>query len=363
MRWQLLDIRADGACKPDAAGGQDDHYSTCGFWPASKSAERINIVNATVSDINVSHAPCTINAIGGMGAIIARGACGTVDGAPASPWVRRLDECLSAMLQCSEPVVGVIDAPSSMHIHAAVAHVEWQQVSLGVVADSPSKYLILESGSNPSYLSAHELLRGQPVLRTYGKDMLTCLQSVTLGRNGMCIWDQCIETRPLESLRRMEVPLAHLWGTYEKCCVQRQLHFSYPEGASVPDVTMPFVQYGDDINASSARISRTRGISALASARDGANVTIIAQFDDDAVHEDSTVAMLRRMMTSSEPEAIGSAYFALRDRAPKEGRLAAIVHKALRHIDREHPGPSHIVQPPLGRQVSFAGVADHSGWR
>jgi len=355
MRWQLLDIRADG--DDDSASGQDDHYSTCGFWPPRKSAERIQIVNATISDINICHAPCTIDAIGGMGASIARGASGTVDAAPTSPWVRRLDECLAAMLACSDPVVGVIDAPSGIHVHAAVAHVECQQVALGAVADSPLKHLILESGSHPSYLSAHEL----GVLRTYGNDMLKCLQSVTLGRNGVCIWDQCIETRPLEGLRRMEVPLAHLWGTHEKCCIQRQLHFSYPEGASVPDVTIPFVQYGDDINASSARISKTRGISALASARDGANVTIIAQFDDDAVQEDSTVAMLRMMMTSSEPDKIGAAYFSLRARAPKEGRLAAIVHEALRHIDSEHCGVRNIVPPPIGRQVSFSG-AGHSPW-
>ena len=345
MKWAIRDIRAVNASEP-----ADTHYGTQGHWP---ELDEVSIYNASSHPFTIVHAPCTVHSVGGMPTKITRGSEGTIDPGPAAPWVHRMTACLEAVLACETHIVGVIDAPPDLHIHAALAYVTEHQHLIDSIHKSDSKLMMLTGKEGAQYLE-HQ-----------GGGVLEYTQAHWRELQGQAKWDWMVETSEPAALRRMEVPLARLLGTYEICTQQRLIHLTYPPGTTVPRCTAPYITYSGCVDSSSARFSSTRGITVVATGQGDVSATVILETqDDDETDETPGMRELRTLLTSSDIAEIGAAFFVLRGMsrsAALDKQTASLATGVIQAIDSKHRAMgTALLPPPMLRQASYSRA--HTPW-
>ena len=345
MKWKVYDIRSE----PTSAPG-DTCYGTPGQWP---ELEEVSIYNASSHPFTVVHAPCTVRSVGGMTTNITRGSTGTIDAVPTAPWVHRMTACLEAVVACETHIVGVIDAPPDLHIHAALAYVGAHQQLIDGIHKNDSKFIVLTGKESPRYLE-HQ---GSGILKYRDTHWLELIRQAN--------WDWIVETPDPGSLQRMEVPLARLIGTHQICTQLRQVHLVYPPGSTVPRCTAPYIMYSGCVDNGSARFSSTRGITVTAAGQGVVSATVILETNDDE-HTDENPGMpeLRTLLTSTDTAAIGAAYFVLKGlvhSAALDKHTASLACGVLKGIDRTHlSAGTGLLPPPVLRHASYSRA--HSPW-
>jgi len=340
MKWEIRDIRAEADSDP-----ADTHYGTTGYWPP---LDEVSIINASCHAFTIVHAPCTTRSVGGMPTKITRGSEGTFDPIPAAPWVHRMTACLEAMVACDTHIIGVIDAPPDLHILQAILYTTSHKDLLKAINESASKFLILTGKEDTEYL---EHIGGGVLSHSQ-------IHWNELQCEGQ--WDWTVDTPEPVAIRRMEIPLARLLGTYEISTRQRQVHITYPQGATVPMCTAPYIKYDGCIDSSSARFSSTRGITVQAAGQGEVGATVILQTEDDDTDEKPGMSELRTLLTSSDQGEIGAAYFVLRAMHQDEP-MVSIVRSVMQKVDCKHRGIGvELLPPPVLRQASYSRA--HTSW-
>lgn len=341
--WHLLDVHA----KEDT-DTPDSHYCTTGCWP---HGDEVRVFNASSQPFSVVHAPCEIRSMDGMSTTICRGSSGTIDAAPPAPWIHRMTACLEAVAACGTHVVGVIDAPSDLHIRAAIEGMTGLQWLFKGIASDDSKFLILTGTGCPQYLTVSDATGCTYTDKPWR-------QLVKRGE-----WDWTVETRDPTGLNRIETALARLLGTCEPCTQQRQVHLEFPEGVTVPACTAPYIKYGPGVDNTSVRFSSTRGITVHTTGRGQVTATVIAETAAGAegnVPEDAGMPHIRTLLTSSDIGEIGAAYFTL-GQLHLDEPMASIAATAMLTVARQHRPATLAPPPPVLRQASYNSA--HTGWR
>jgi len=340
--WRLVDIRAE----PDG-DTPDTHYCTTGCWP---HGDEVRVWNASSQPFSVVHAPCALQSMGDMPTTISRGSSGTIDAAPPAPWVHRMTACLEAVAACGTHVVGVIDAPSDLHIRAAIEGMTGLQALFAAISGDDTKFLILTGAPKPQYTTVSD-----------GHKSCTYTDKPWRHLISRGAWDWTVQTPDPSGLNRMETALARLLGTCEPSTLRRQVHLEYPEGATVPACTAQYIKYGPRVDTASVRFSGSRGITVHATGPGDITATVIAATEpkDGDPPEEEVMAQLRTMLTSADIAKIGSAYFTLGQMQLDEP-MASIAAAAMRNAGHKYCSVSIAPPPPVLRQASFN--SGHTAW-
>ena len=343
MKWQLIDVHGE------VDDTKDSNYATHGCWP---HGDEVRVCNASSGPLFVTHAPCKISTTDRMATTISPGSSGTIDAAPPAPWTHRMAHCLEQVATCTTSIVGIIDAPSDLHIRAAIESMPGFQETFACIRKDSNKFLILTGKATPQYLTV--------------ADGNGCHYSDkpwrSLVSRGM--WDWTVETPAPDGCRTLQTALARLLGTCEACPVQRKVHLTYPDGVTVPACAAEYIKYGPQIDTNSARFSTTRGITVNATGPGPISATVIAETEHHHSPEAEHMRQLRTMLTSTDPGEVGSAYFIL-GQTTLEEPMASIVTAAMQTV-ANHLHPVRTLRaPPVLRQASYVGkaTAAHSAWR
>jgi hypothetical protein len=251
--------------------------------------------------------------------------------------------CLEAVAACGTHVVGVIDAPSDLHIRAAMEGMAGLQALFAGIAGDDTKFLILTGAPNPQYTTVFD---GYKCCTYTDKPWRTLISRGA--------WDWTVETPDPSGLNRMETAVARLLGTCEPSIQQRQVHLEYPEGVTVPACTAQYIKYGQYIDNSSVRFSSTRGITVQATGPGEITATVIAQTEPvpGEPPEAEGMAQLRTLLTSVDIGEIGSAYFTLGQLRLDEP-MASIAGTAMQTAARTYRPMTIVPPPPMLRQASY----------
>lgn len=341
-KWRVVDIRANAA-----AEHQLDAYEVKGSWEHwEQEGSTLRIANCTVSDFSVKDAPCQLAG----NTRVEKGATGTYE-ASALPWTLRLHEAL-ACLQMEGPAIAIMDAPPSEHVCEAMTALKRHRHAIAEL-NGTDKLLVL-SGSRQ-----HRL----PVLLDNSEDGESCFEIVFSNSP----WEEMkqyfhifVETPAISALDRLQAPLALLIGSYTPPSGPTPIVFQYPADTVVPTSLVQFVTFSDDV--SKARISRTKGITALAKSPQEAIATVIVEVNDAANDEpEHEVLTQLRNLLGKDVAKKGAAYFLLRE-VNAQSKYFSIVASALRLVDASMTkfGRTLMVPPPpLARVQSY----NNNSWR
>ena len=350
MKWFVHDIRvtpsSDDASYTTSAAWQGMHHTT--------SDTTVQICNACIKSFTIKDSPCKIVATGNVGTVVHKGGRGTIDPpAPGTPWVIRFAACLQTMLDCSDRIVGVIDAPPPEHIYEAILATEEARDRLQQIMDSPHKILVLNGEERvmyPAFL-AGDTREGAFVTMPRVVRYTNTIWAEFVAEVG---WGAVVHTGP--GPNRMAVPLSRMLGSYQ-LCIPGHITIPYPPGCSCPKATAPYIVYSKNIARESTRFSSTRGIAVRPTNEGEVTVTLVLE-DPTGTEEEPCMALLRDMLQSDAPAKAGAACFTLARQEQHNPICRRAVQDVIsRYRTGECPLPSAI---PLMRHASVE--KPHSVW-
>lgn len=343
-KWRVVDIRGTSSTELDA-------YEVKGSWEHWDNDSLLRIANYTATDFSVKDAPCHLSGK----TRIEKGATGTYE-ASTLPWSLRLEEALS-FLQMDGPAIAVMDAPPPAHICEALITLRKHNTTISKFFGT-DKLLIL-SGSYHHQLPTFVDHEEDP-----NEKKTPCFQIILSTEP----WEEMkryfnifVETPAAHALDRLHAPFGMLIGSYTLPNGPTPVTFEYPTGSTVPTKLIPFVTYSAGV--SKPRLSRTQGITAMATSPKDAIATAIVEVStedepdkpDEPEHE--VLTQLRHILGKDTAQK-GAAYFLLREVLPTS-KYYSIAMNALTMVDITIPkfgrslalGPPR--PPPLARVQSY----------
>ena len=337
MSWSVVDIRATSNVSSQAV------QHTPGSWKHA-SAEKIYVVNATTESFVVNQLPQlvvakTFDDNETVRTTVHAGAKGVIDGVDARvPWSVRLSQAVNVCEETSEPCVAVIDAPPAHEIQGSINMLESISHRISQLCETNSLVILTgpEKASYPKQVSERLVV---PSEEPWG------------ALRGMTDWGCFVALTPaaLASSDRLRSAFSLLLG-YQTTAVNSLTSTAcYPEGSTMPRVLFPYMRFSDNVVFGSARVSRTRGITAATN--DGKPWSAKVILSGASYTESDEMKHLRILLTSDDLTEKGAAYFHLlanQDSLPDFARRAlTTVHSSLARTDA-------MAAAPLMRAVSHS---------
>ncbi len=316
------------------------------------------IANATLADVCITNAPCIVHS---KTTRIGKGASGTIEKSCQMPWALRLEFCLNRILEEERPVLGIMDAPSFHEIRDAVRAVRELSEKFQKISDDGSKRIVLEGPSDVRYMSMQNRTQAEPLLVLKSNtDMWRFLQEPFSSEDNKTTWSHIIETElPVHDSMRLTQALSAICGSTVSYS-DRQLHYSFPEGTMVPNAMVKYVKCSTGIKQGSLRVSRTRGITAVAIDGSLPVATVVVQtseLDEVAATgaDGQALQLVKSMVEASDAATIGAAYFSLKELMPSvSNRTRNVCNQAMNDVDVRFTCTRSLTAPSFGRQASYA---------
>ena len=316
------------------------------------------ITNGTLADVYITNAACDVRA---ATARIAKGASGTIDKSCRGPWAHRLEACLHSVLDEEEgPALGIMDAPTPPEIRDAIHAVRKLHPIFEKVHADDSKRIVLEGPVGTSYMSMQKGTEAEPTLTlTSSGDMWEFLKEPYSLQDHKHAWSHVIETvLPAYDSTRLAEALSAICGATVSYS-ERRLHYSYPEGATVPEAMIKHVKCGAGVKPGTITVSRTRGITAVSVDGCTPAVTVVVQMLDVDMTisgaDSQALQLLKSLIEATAASDTGAAYFALQELMPAvSDRVRVVGQQALRDVDLRYAHLRGLAAPSLGRQASYA---------
>ena len=308
--------------------------------------------------MHITNASCDVHS---LTARIAMGASGTIDKSCRGPWAHRLEACLHSVLdEENGPALGIMDAPAPAEIRDAIHAVRLLHPMFERVDADSSKRIVLEGPAGTSYMSMQNGTEAEPTLTlTSSGDMWELLKTPYSLQDHKHTWSHVIETAlPAYDSTRLEEALAVICGSTVRY-IERQLHYSYPEGATVPDAMIKYVKCGSGVKQGTITVSRTRGITAVSVDGCMPLATVVVQMLDVDMTasgaDGQALQLLKSLVEATAASDTGAAYFALQELMPAvSDRVRVVGQQALRDVDLRYAHLRALAAPSFGRQASYA---------
>lgn len=316
------------------------------------------ITNGTLADVHITNAACDVRA---ATARITQGASGTIDKSCRGPWAIRLESCLHSVLDEEEgPALGIMDAPTPPEIRDAIRAVRQLHPMFERVHADSSKRIVLEGPAGTSYMSMQKGTEAEPMLTlTSSGDMWEFLKEPYSLQDHKHTWSHVIETvLPAYDSMRLADALSVICGSTVSYS-ERRLHYSYPEGATVPEAMIKYVKCGAGVKPGTITVSRTRGITAVSVDGCTPAVTVVVQLPAVAAEADSAdgqaLQLVKSLVEASTAAETGSAYFALQELMPAvSDRARVVANQIMYDVDVRYNRTRALAAPQFGRQASHA---------
>lgn len=350
MSWVFTDIHAPAAEQEDGAGSC--HSTTVGAWEFA-SAPAVTLVNGGVYAFRVHNVATKVISSGlgaddQVGTIVAKGASGTVEAAPALAWAVRLEKCLAIAETTSIPCLVVLDAPATSEISGAQAALAQHAPRISalkgtsclmVLAGDPERSYPMITGNNVAY------------------NLMPWFELCTSAEWGMTV---DMRTMPSDTSRMLD-SLALLLGTCVMDVGPWVSTAPYTHDRLHPEEVFRYATFSDNVVPGTPRVSKTRGISAHTSDGKPWSAKVILQESDFQDDETPVMRHLRVMLSGGHTSAIGASYFHLA--ALVTDTTPPLVRRAMGDVHRQLvslPTPS---APSLCRAASMNPGQPHSSWQ
>ena len=310
--YRIVDIHPDEHPSSTSGSNQVTHR---GYWKAVEGADCIVVTNGTLTDVNIANTACNVHS---KTTRITKGGSGIIDKSCRGPWSRRLEQCLISVLgEEKHPALGIIDAPAPPEIRDAIHAVQLLHPLFEKVYADSSKHIVLEGHVGTNYVSMQIGAESSATSTlTNSGDLWELLKQPYGVQTDQRAWSYVIETSlPAYDNMRLEDALSVICGS-TICYSEKQLHYTYPEGATVPDALIKYVKCGPGAKSDTTTVSRTRGITTLSI--DGctpvATVVVQVPVKQDSISasvDGQALQLVKNLVDATAAPETGAAYFAL----------------------------------------------------
>lgn len=338
MSWSVVDIRAA------ASGETKVAPNSKGSWEHAECGSVV-MINASLTSILVDQLPQLVCAkplseSEEVSTVIHAGAKGVIDAVDSRvPWSLRLCQALTTCEQAENPCVAIIDAPQSHEIKGATDALTRNAHRISKLRGTSSLFLLVgpDKVLYPVQESPHVITNSEEPWREI-KDHAEWGCFVT------------IPAADINALDRLRNAFALLLGQQTMPLSSMTSTALFPGNSTLPRQLFPYMRFSDNVVFGSARVSRTRGISA--STKDGKPWSAQVILAGASETETEEMSHLRRLLTSDDISEKGAAYFYL---LSNQHKLPEFARRALPAVHSEFSkhGQS-AAAPPLLRAVSHS---------